>query len=131
MGLAATLTALLFGRPVALPAELLRIYPELREARWRRGGLPPRVGGAFLGRASVTGITLWRTVFLGVGARLDAELLLHELGHVRQFVGSRAFPLQYILETLRRGYARNRYEHDAQAFAEHRLRVARNHSTDV
>ena len=131
MGLAAALTVWLFGRPVALPAELLRVYPELREARWRRGGLPPRVGGAFLGRSSVTGITLWRTVFLGVGARLEPELLLHELGHVRQFVGSRAFPFQYIVETLRSGYARNRYEHDAQAFAEHRLRASRNHSTDV
>lgn len=131
MGLAPALTAWLFGKPVALPAELLRIYPELREAQWRRGGLPPRIGGAFLGRASVRGITLWRTVFLAVGTRVDAELLLHELGHVRQFVGSRAFPFQYILESLRHGYARNRYEHDAQAFAEHRLRATRNHSTDV
>ena len=131
MGLAPSLTAWLFGRPVALPTELLRVYPELREARWRRGGLPPRVGGAFLGRASVRGITLWRTVFLADGARLDAELLLHELGHVRQFVGSQAFPLRYIVESLLHGYARNRYEHDAQAFAEDRLRTARYHSTDV
>jgi hypothetical protein len=123
--------AWLVGRPIALPAELLRLYPELGEARWRRGGMPPRVGGAFLGRASVAGITLWRTVFLGTGARLEAELLLHELGHVRQFVGSRAFPLHYVLEFLRHGYARNRYEHDAQAFAESRLRVAGNHSTDA
>ena len=131
MGLASALTALLLGRPITLPAELLRVYPELREARWRRGGLPPRVGGAFLGRASVRGITLWRTVYLGVGVRLDAELLLHELGHVRQFVGSRAFPLRYIVESVRRGYTRNRYEHDAQAFAERRLRAAENHSTNV
>jgi hypothetical protein len=79
----------------------------------------------------VSGIALWRTVFLGVGARLDAELLLHELGHVRQFVGSRAFPFRYVMESLRRGYARNRYEHDAQAFAESRLRATGNHSTDV
>jgi hypothetical protein len=70
-------------------------------------------------------------VFLGVRARLDAELLLHELGHVRQFVGSPAFPFRYLLESLRHGYTRNRYEHDAQAFAEHRLRATRNHSTDV
>jgi hypothetical protein len=131
MGITSALTAWLFGRPVALPAELLRLYPELREARWRRGGLPPRVGGAFLGRGSVRGITLWRTVFLGVGERLDAELLLHELGHVRQFVGSPGFPFRYILESLRHGYTRNRYEHDAQAFAEHHLRATRNHSTDV
>ena len=131
MGLAPSVTAWLFGRPFALPAELLRAYPELEEARWRRGGLPPRIGGAFLRRRSVAGIALWRTVFLGADVRLDAELLLHELGHVRQFVGSRAFPFQYIVETLRSGYARNRYEHDAQAFAEHRLRAARNHSTDV
>ena len=131
MGLTPSVTTWLFGRPVTLPPELLRDYPELREARWRRGGLPPRVGGAFLGRRSVAGIALWRTVFLGNDVRLDAELLLHELGHVRQFVGSAAFPFRYVLESLRHGYARNRYEHDAQAFAESRLRASRNHSTDV
>ena len=131
MGLATTLTAWLVGRPIALPAQLLRDHPELGEARWRRGGLPPRVGGAFLAQRSVRGITLWRTVFLGADARIDAELLLHELGHVRQFVGSPAFPLLYVMESLRRGYTRNRYEHDAQAFAEQRLRATGNHSPDV
>jgi hypothetical protein len=74
---------------------------------------------------------LWRTVFLGSRTIPDAELLLHELGHVRQFVGSRGFPLRYLFESLRRGYRNNRYEHDAQAFAESRLRGARHHSPDV
>ena len=131
MGLARSLTSFVMGRPIALPRELLRAYPELAEAQWRRGGLAPRIGGLFLGRKTVAGITLWRTVHLGDGVSLDAELLLHELGHVRQFVASRAFPIRYLAESVRRGYSRNRYEHDAQAFAESRLRAAQNHSRDV
>lgn len=131
MGLARTLTTLLTGQPIELPHRLLRTYPELAEARWRRGGLAPRIGGLFLGRKTVAGITLWRTVHLGHGVSLDAELLLHELGHVRQFVASRTFPIRYLAESVRRGYSRNRYEHDAQAFAESRLRAAQNHSPDV
>jgi hypothetical protein len=131
MGLAASVTALLIGRPISLPAELLSAYPELGEARWRRGGLPPRIGGAFLGRRTVAGITLWRTVYVGTGVRLSAELLLHEIGHVRQFVGSPVFPLRYIAESVRRGYSKNRYEFDAQAFAEARLRDANHRLQDV
>ena len=114
----------LLGEPIALPAELLRRFPELQHARYRRGGLPPRVGGWALGRRTVAGITLWRTVFLGDDAPVSAELLLHELRHVQQFQASRAFPLRYLWESVRRGYFRNRYELDAQAFAAARLRAA-------
>lgn len=111
------------GKAIELPDALLARYPELGDARWRRGGLPPRVGGWFLGRGTVSAITLWRTVFLAPGAALHPELLLHELGHVRQFAGSIWFPLRYVLESARRGYSRNRYEQEAQAFAEARLRT--------
>lgn len=117
-------TRAVFGRAVALPDALLRRHPELGDARWREGGLPPRVGGWFLGRKSVAAITLWRTVFVAPGIALDPELLLHELGHVRQFGASIWFPLRYIWESARRGYSGNRYEHDAQAFAVERLRSA-------
>jgi hypothetical protein len=49
---------------------------------------------------------------------LDAELLLHEYFHVlRQWqVGELTVP-RYLLEMLRRGYWRNRYEVEARAFA--------------
>ena len=107
----------LLGRPVTLPDELLDRYPELREARWRGGGLPPRVGGWLLGASTVSGITLWNTIFLAPGARPSPALLLHELGHVRQFGRSRSFPLRYCVESLRRGYGRNSYEIEAEAFA--------------
>lgn len=116
------------GSVVELPDALVARYPELREATWRRGGLPPRVGGWFLGRKSVAAITLWRTVFLAPEVAPHPELLLHELGHVRQFGGSIWFPLRYIWESARRGYSGNKYEHEAQAFADARLRSA-NHST--
>ena len=119
-GLLAALTRLrdaLLGRRLALPAELLRRYPELRGARWRVGGLAPRVGGWCLGTATVSGITLWRTVFLAPRAALSPALLLHELRHVHQFGASRAFPVQYCWESLRRGYRSNRFELDADAFA--------------
>jgi len=94
-------------------------------ARYRRGGLPPRLGGWALGGRSVAGITLWGTVFLAPDAPFDAELLLHELAHLQQFEASRAFPLLYVWESLRVGYRRNRFEIAAQRFAATRLRAAR------
>jgi hypothetical protein len=111
----------LFGRPFALPAELLSAFPELRHARWRRGGLAVRVGGWCLGRASVAGITLWRTIWLAEWAALAPELLLHELRHVHQFESHRAFPLRYLWGSVRHGYTGNPYEADARAYASRRL----------
>jgi hypothetical protein len=115
---------LLFGTPASLPRELTDRFPEMRLARYRRGGLPPRVGGWALGRKTVAGITLWRTVFLAPDAPLSADLLLHELRHVQQFGASRAFPLRYLWESVRRGYGGNRFEQDARAWAAARLRAA-------
>lgn len=111
----------LFGTPFALPADLLARWPELRDARWRRGGLALRIGGWCLGRASVSGIALWRTIWLGDAVPLEPELLLHELRHVHQFQGDRAFPLRYLWRSLRHGYENNPYEADARAFAARRL----------
>jgi len=104
-----------------LPAELALRWPELTSVRWRRGGLPPRIGGWCLGRSTVQGITLWRTVFLGPGADWEPTLLLHEHRHVEQFAGSAVFPVLYLWESLTRGYARNRFESDANAWAAKRL----------
>ncbi len=106
-----------------LPDHLLARFPELAEARYRRGGLPPRIGGWALGTGPVAGITLWSTVFLGEDVPFSAELLLHELAHVRQFQESRAFPLLYLWESVRVGYRRNRFEGAAQQFAATRLRA--------
>ena len=114
----------LLGEVIELPDGLVARFPELRDATWRAGGLPPRVGGWFLGRSSVAAITLWRTVYLAPGVAPHPELLLHELGHVRQFAASPWFPLRYLWESARRGYSGNKYEHEAQAFAEARLRSA-------
>jgi hypothetical protein len=111
----------LLGAPLVLPPALLARYPELGVARWRRGGLALRVGGWCLGRATVSGITLWRTIWLAEGATLRPELLLHELRHVHQFQAVRAFPLRYLWGTLRHGYTRNPYEADARAYAARRL----------
>ena len=111
----------LIGTPFALPSTLLSTYPELRDVRWRRGGLALRIGGWCLGRATVSGITLWRTVWLSEGTPLDPELLLHELRHVHQFQEDRAFPFKYLWQSLRRGYLRNRYELDADAYAARRI----------
>ncbi|MFN2566940.1 MAG: DUF4157 domain-containing protein [Gemmatimonadaceae bacterium] len=122
MGRDRAILAAVIGRPLALPPPLVERFPELAAARWRRGGLPVRIAGLFLGRASAAAITLWRTVFLATHARLDAELLLHELRHVHQFQASPAFPLLYVWESLFRGYHRNRFEADARAYAARRLR---------
>ena len=111
----------LVGQPTALPDELVALYPELARARWRRGGLPVRVGGWCLGQSTVSAITLWRTIWLAPGVRPVPELLLHELRHVDQFEGTAAFPVLYLWESIRRGYTMNRFEVDARAYAAARL----------
>lgn len=113
--------AVLFGVPTEIPSALVARYPELARVRWRRGGLPPRVGGWCLGVATVSGITLGRTVWLAPGVPWDAELCLHEARHVHQWGAVPLFPLRYILESFRQGYQANRYEVDAREFAARRL----------
>jgi hypothetical protein len=55
--------------------------------------------------------------------RADHALLLHEYFHVlRQWNRGRMNLLDYLVEWLRRGYWRNRYEHQARRFV--RLRLA-------
>ena len=111
----------LVGHAVELPPQLAARYPELAAARYRRGGLPLRVGGWALGQPTVAAITLWRTIWLAPGVPLAADLLLHEVRHVQQFDAVLAFPLRYLWESVRRGYHRNRYEADARAYARERL----------
>jgi hypothetical protein len=112
----------LVGNAFTLPPALLARYPELADARWRRGGVPPRVGGWCLGRATVAGITLGRTIWIAEDAELQPELLLHELRHVHQFQSDRAFALRYLWRSVRHGYMANPYEADARAFAARRVR---------
>ena len=125
VGFVEAVTRALVGRPAAVPPELVRQFPELERARFRRGGLPVRVGGWCLGQASVSAITLWRTIWLADDAPLAPELLLHEIRHVDQFETSAAFPIHYLWESVRRGYVRNRFEVDARIYAAARLRGAR------
>ncbi len=117
----ARLARALTGERIALPDHLVRDYPDLAGLSLRRGGLPTRVAGWFLGQSSVAAITLRRTIFFGLRTRLDAPLLLHELRHAEQFRERGSFPVHYIWESLRRGYHQNRYEVDARAYASRRL----------
>lgn len=112
------LVSFFFGRREALPADLVARYPELAGARWRRGGLALRVGGWCLGTSTVSGITLWGTVFLADHAGTPEHLLLHELAHVHQFRRVRGFAARYCWESIRRGYRRNRFEREADAYAD-------------
>ena len=113
--------AALLGRPFALPSGLTARHPSLGEARWRRGGLPPRLAGWALGQSSVLGIALGRTVFLAPGAPLEPALLLHEVAHVHQFQRDYAFVIRYAWQTVRHGYRHNRYELEADAYAAERI----------
>ena len=119
----------LMGSAVELPSALLAAYPELAEARWRVGGLPLRVGGWFLLQRTVAGITLGRTIWLARESSDDPGLLLHELCHVRQFGRHRTFPFLYAWESMRRGYAHNRFEAEAEAFARRLLAERRSAPT--
>lgn len=115
------LGALIGGR-LELPVDIEMRFPELAAARWRRGGVAPRVAGWFLGVRSVAAVTLWRTVFVAAHVSLTEELLLHELRHVHQFQSDATFPLRYLWETVRHGYRQNRFEVDARDYAARRLR---------
>jgi hypothetical protein len=121
MGAGSQLIAALIGVPFELPPDLLRHYPELAGARYRRGGLPVRIGGWALGSSTAAAITLRRTIFLAPRTRLSAELLLHELRHVHQFLENWAFPVSYLWQSLRYGYHRNAYEVDARRYSASRL----------
>jgi hypothetical protein len=121
MGIVARLVGALIGEPLDLPRELLNRYPELAGARYRRGGLPVRIGGWALGTSTAAAITLWDTIFLAPRARLDAELLLHELRHVHQFSEHKAFPVSYLWQSIRYGYTANAYEVDARRYSASRL----------
>lgn len=121
MARAPKVLSLLLGSPISVPEGLLSRFPELAAIRLRRGGLPPRLGGWCLGRSCVSGITFGRWVWLGPTTPITAELLLHELRHVHQFQALRAFPLRYMVESLRRGYEMNRYEVDARCYVAARL----------
>ncbi len=106
------------GKEFALTQDLILAFPELATVVWRRGGFPLRVGGWVLGRGSVAAITLGSTVFLSPAQRPSLRLLLHELGHVRQFRRDKAFAIRYLWESARHGYSRNRFELEADQFAE-------------
>ncbi len=116
-----TPVAWLIGVPFSLPEPVLARYPELATARWRRGGIALRIGGWCIGRATVSGITIWHTIFLSHRAPLEPELLLHELRHVHQFEADPLFPLRYLWRSVRHGYTDNPYESDARAYAARRI----------
>ena len=128
MGIGAQILGALIGEPIQLPVELAQRYPELAQARYRRGGLAVRIGGWSLGTSSAAAITLWRTVFIAPRTPLTAELLLHELRHVHQFLESWTFPFSYLWQSLRYGYSRNAYEVDARRYSAARLNAANKES---
>jgi hypothetical protein len=121
MGAGSRLVRALIGERIDLPDDVILRFPDLAEATYRRGGLPVRVGGWALGASTAMAITLWRTVFVAPAAVLDAELLLHELRHVHQFLEHKAFPVSYLWQSIRYGYARNAYEIDACRYSASRL----------
>lgn len=113
--------AKLFGEAIELDVRLLRDFPELRSAQYRRGGAPPRVGGWCLGVRSVAAIALGRTVWIAREGNLTPELLLHEHAHVEQWRTVPWFAVRYVWESLRRGYFNNRFEVAARQAAADRL----------
>ena len=123
MGAGSRLVKALIGETLELPAEMLRQYPDLGQAQYRRGGLPVRIGGWALGTSTAAAITLWKTIFLAPDVALDPELLLHELRHVHQFLEHKAFPVSYLWQSIRYGYTRNAYEVDARRYSASRVRT--------
>ena len=121
MGAGSRLVRALIGERIELPEDMIRRYPDLAQATYRRGGLPVRVAGWALGSSTAAAITLWRTIFVAPTTVLDDELLLHELRHVHQFLEHRVFPVSYLWQSIRYGYTRNAYEVDARRYSASRL----------
>jgi hypothetical protein len=121
MGAGSRLISAIIGERIELPEDIVRRYPDLTQATYRRGGLAVRVGGWSLGTSTAAAITLWKTVFVAPTTVLDAELLLHELRHVHQFLEDKAFPVSYLWQSIRYGYTRNAYEIDARRYSASRL----------
>jgi Domain of unknown function (DUF4157) len=123
MGAGSRLIRALIGERIDVPEDVIRRFPDLAEATYRRGGLPVRLGGWALGTSTAAAITLWRTVFVAPATVLDAELLLHELRHVHQFLEYKGFPVSYLWQSIRYGYTHNAYEIDARRYSASRLRT--------
>lgn len=123
MGIIGRIRTALIGEPERLTDDLLGRYPELARIHLRRGGIPPRIGGWALGRATVAAITLRHWVFLAPGVPVHPPLLLHELRHLEQFEASPLFPFRYLWASLRHGYHDNPFEADARDYSARRLRA--------
>ena len=73
MGAGSRLVKALIGEALELPEEMLRQYPDLAQAQYRRGGLPVRVGGWALGTSTAAAITLWKTIFIAPDVALAQQ----------------------------------------------------------
>ena len=124
MGFGARLLTAIAGQRFELAPAYTDLYPELADAKYRRGGLPARIAGWALGTSTAAAITLWNTIFIAPATPISAELLLHELRHVHQFLERKTFPFSYLWQSLRYGYSRNAYEIDARRYSA--LRLAQN-----
>jgi hypothetical protein len=123
MGAGSRLVRALIGERIELPEDMIRRYPDLAQATYRRGGVPVRIAGWALGSSTAAAITLWRTIFVAPTTVLEDELLLHELRHVHQFLEHKAFPVSYLWQSIRYGYTRNAYEVDARRYSASRLGI--------
>lgn len=99
----------IFGEQV----EQVRVFERSRYARMHLGARATTRRSCILLRDSAD--SFW----------CDPELILHEYFHVlRQWQPRRLTIWRYLLESLRRGYVRNRYEIEARTFAAlHRERL--------
>ena len=82
-----------------------------------RGRWIPWIGGLFTGSVRpAAAVTVGDTIVVHPGAALTAELVRHELEHVRQWRrdGWR-FPIRYAVQYARHGYRANPYEVAARA----------------
>jgi hypothetical protein len=71
----------------------------------------PWIGGIFTGGRAAAAVTLGNTIVVHPDAILSAELLRHELEHVRQWrQDGWRFPFRYARLFVRYGYRQNPYE---------------------
>jgi hypothetical protein len=78
-----------------------------------------RVANVATSVARMPMITLLARVYVRSGFTPTVEGVAHESEHVEQWhdIGPIVFPVRYVLEHLRRGYKRNRFEQKAREYA--------------
>lgn len=102
------------SKPYIIKDYFLTTFPQLKEARFRTGGIANLVNKI----TPIDGITIRRSVYIPTNKPPTLDTLLHELRHVQQFNESKFFFMFPLLWSyIRHGYEHSPFEVDARNYS--------------